>query len=189
MFLQNKSEIKSDGSIIEKRRHPRKTVFKSAFIYPVLQHAGLTVTNVSAHGLSGETALTLSLREQVHVGFNDRDFITAEVRWTNGFRVGLLAEDPLLWTTGNDVLLEHLADSHRPREGRVPVNIAATLVTSAPVMVGTIRNISAEGMLIEVGNVREGTRLLIKSRGNGTRMGRVQWISGGMAGVFFEQGV
>ena len=188
MFLQNKSEIKSDECIIEQRRHPRKTVFKSALIYPVLQQANLTVTNVSAHGLSGQTALTLSLREQVHVGFNGKDFITAEVRWTNGFRAGLLAEDPLLWTTGNDFLLERLGDSHHPREGRVPVNITATLVTSAPVMVGTIRNISAEGMLIEAGSVREGTKLLIKSRGNGTRMGRVQWTSGGMAGVFFEHG-
>ena len=189
MFSPNKSEFRSDSLIEDQRRHPRKAVFKSALIYPVLSQANLTITNISAHGVSGRTALMLSLREQVHVSFDEQDFITAEVRWTNGVQVGLLAEDPLLWVTGNDSLMEGLSDSQRPRESRVPVNIASTLITSAPVMVGTIRNMSEEGMMIEAGGIREGTRLLVKSRGRCARMGRVQWSSGEMMGVFFERGV
>ncbi|WP_232307534.1 PilZ domain-containing protein [Sphingobium chungbukense] len=155
----------------------------------MLSRACLSVTNVSPHGISGRAALTLGLREQVHVGFDDTNFITAEVRWTNGQQVGLMVEDPLLWVTGNDSLLERLSDSHHPRESRVVVNISATLVTSAPVMVGTIRNMSEEGMMIESSGLREGTRLLVKSRGRSTRMGRVQWATDHMAGVFFEGGV
>ena len=59
----------------------------------------------------------------------------------------------------------------------------------SPAMVGTIRNLSIEGMMIEAGGLREGIRLLVKSRGRGIRMGRVQWSSGGMAGIFFESGI
>jgi hypothetical protein len=44
-------------------------------------------------------------------------------------------------------------------------------------------------MMIETAGLREGTRLLVKSRGRNVRMGRVQWSSGGMVGVFFESGV
>ncbi|WP_174525937.1 hypothetical protein [Sphingobium herbicidovorans] len=51
--------------------------------------------------------------------------------------------------------------------------MTATIVTSAPVMVGTIRNLSVEGMMIETPALREATRLLVKSRGRGVRMGRV----------------
>lgn len=189
MFSPNNSALQSGNSIDDQRRSLRKAVFKSALLYPVLNQAKLAITNVSAHGVSGRTALTLSLREQVHVSFDEQDFITAEVRWTNGAQVGLLAEDPLLWTAGNDALMGRLSDSHQPRESRIPVNIAATLTTSAPVMIGTIRNMSEEGMMIEARSIREGTRLLVKCRGKCARMGRVQWSSSEMMGVFFERGV
>lgn len=188
MFSPRKDDFVLEGSIEEQRRHPRKTVFKSALIYPVIGQANLAVGNISTHGVNGRTALSLGLREQVHVSFDGSDFITAEVRWTNGQQVGLLAEDPLFWVAGNDSLMDCLSESHQPREGRVLVDIAATLVRSAPVLVGTIRNMSEEGMMIEAGGLKEGARLLVKSRGRNARMGRVQWASGEMVGVFFERG-
>lgn len=187
MFEHKFDAFRTDGRDL--RRHPRQTVFKSALLYPVLKDANLSILNISSHGISGRSALTLGLREQVHVSFDATDFLTAEVRWTNGERCGLLFEEPLLWLGGHDRLMDQLAPDELPRESRLSVDMAATLVTSAPVMIGTIRNMSTEGMMIEAQGLKEGTRLLVKSRGRGVRMGRVQWSSGGMAGVFFESGI
>lgn len=180
-------DISEAGS--DKRRHPRKTVFKSALLYPVLEEASLTISNVSNHGISGRGASALNLRQQVHISFNSEDYLTAEVRWTHGERCGLLTEEPLLWLAGQATLMEQLAPDQHPRESRMSVDMQATLVTSAPVMVGTIRNMSAEGMLVEAHGLRDGTRLLVKSRDRHVRMGRVRWSSGGMVGLFFEGGV
>ena len=189
MFVRTGESFQTGGAGADQRRHPRKTVFKSALLYPVLKEASLAISNLSSQGISGRSALDLSLRQQVHVSFNAADFISAEVRWTNGDRCGLLMEEPLLWLSSHDTLVEQLAADQQPRDARYIVDMQATLVTSAPVMVGTIRNLSAEGMMIEVPGIREGTRLLVKSRDRQVRMGRVQWASGGMVGLFFDQGV
>src|SRR3546814_9633113 len=78
------------GAMMEKRRHPRQTVFKTALLYPVVEEANLSVENVSHAGLSGRCALSLGLHQQVHVSFDDASFRTAEVRWINGSQCGLL---------------------------------------------------------------------------------------------------
>lgn len=186
MFAPRSSTFQTDPDAMDLRAHRRKPVFMTALIYPVLDEASFTITNISNHGVNGRTAFSLSLREQVHFSFDGTDFLTAEVRWTNGQQARLLAEDQLLWSGANDALLEKLTDTHEIRESRLKVEIAATLLKSAPAMVGTVRNISDQGMMIEVGRLREGTRLLVKARGKGTRMGRVKWQSAGMVGVFFE---
>ena len=189
MLEQKIDAFRTDGDGTDLRRHPRRTVFKSALLYPVLEEANLSIINVSNQGISGRSALTLGLRDQVHVSFNAVDFLTAEVRWTNGSQCGLLMEEPLLWLGGHETLMDQLAPADQPRESRLSVDMPATLVTSTPVIIGTIRNLSIEGMMIEAGGLREGTRLLVKSRGGSVRMGRVQWSSGGMAGTFFESGI
>lgn len=189
MFAPKGATFEIQETDCDKRRYPRKTVFKSALLYPVLKEASLTIANVSSQGISGRSALELNLRQQVHVSFNAEDYLTAEVRWTHGERCGLLMEEPLLWLAGQTTLMEQLAPDEQPRESRMTVDMQATLVTSAPVMVGTIRNMSAEGMMVETHGLREGTRLLVKSRDRQIRMGRVCWSSGGMVGLFFEGGV
>ena len=189
MFAHKGDTFQTDEADADKRRHPRKTVFKSALLYPVLKEANLAISNISSQGVSGRSALELALRQQVHISFNSEDFLTAEVRWTHGERCGLLMEESLLWLSGHDTLMENLGPDQQPRESRIAVDMQATLVTSAPVMVGTIRNMSNEGMMIETHGLREGTRLLVKSRDLQVRMGRVQWSSGGMAGLFFERGI
>ncbi|HKT78499.1 MAG TPA: PilZ domain-containing protein [Sphingobium sp.] len=189
MFVNKGESFETGAGSADQRRHPRKTVFKSALLYPILKEAGLSISNLSSQGISGRCALELSLRQQVHVSFNAADFISAEVRWTHGERCGLLMEEPLLWLSGHDTLMEQWTSDQQPREARYTVDMQATLVTSAPVMIGTIRNMSAEGMMIEAPGLREGTRLLVKSRDRQVRMGRVQWASGGMVGLFFERGI
>ena len=189
MFEQKFEAFRTTGDGPDLRRHARRTVFKSALLYPVLEESSLSITNVSSQCLSGRSPLTFGLRDQVHVSFNAVDFLTAEVRWTNGSQCGLLMEEPLLWLGGHETLMDQLAPADQPRESRVSVDISASLVTSAPVIVGTIRHLSIEGVMIEAGGLREGIRLLVKSRGRGIRMGRVQWSSGGMAGIFFESGI
>lgn len=170
-----------------KRRHPRHRVFKSALLYPVVEEAGLSVENISTYGLSGKCALSLGLHQQVHVSFDEVTFRTAEVRWINGKTCGLLLEDPILLIGGKEPVEANAPEEHQSRDPRVAVSLSATLVTSAPVLTGTIRNMSVEGMMIEfAGQLREGLRLLVKTRGSEVRMGRVQWSSGGMAGLFFE---
>ncbi|BAI95966.1 hypothetical protein Sj15T_03000 [Sphingobium sp. TA15] len=173
-------------AMMEKRRHPRQTVFKTALLYPVVEEANLSVENVSHAGLSGRCALSLGLHQQVHVSFDDASFRTAEVRWINGSQCGLLLEETLPWIPGEEPDPNAAPNRYQPRSQRLAVNFSATLVTSTPVLIGTIRNLSAEGMMIEVGGLSEGTRLLVKTRGLDIRMGRVQWSSGGMIGVFFE---
>jgi len=189
MFEQKIEAFTTNEGGADLRRHPRRAVFKSALLYPVIKEASLSITNVSTQGLSGRSALSLGLRDQVHISFNATDFLTAEVRWTNGSQCGLLMEEPLLWLGGHETFMDQLAPDDAPRETRISVDMPATIVTSAPVMVGTIRNLSVQGMMIETAGLREGTRLLVKSRGRNVRMGRVQWSSGGMVGVFFESGV
>lgn len=170
-----------------KRRHPRHKVFKSALLYPVVEEVGLSVENISTYGISGQCALSLGLHQQVHVSFDEVIFNTAEVRWVNGKTCGLLLEDPILLIGGQQPVDAAAPEEHEPRDPRVDVSMSAVLVTSAPVLTGTIRNMSAEGMMIELaGQLPEGLRLLVKTRGSDVRMGRVQWSSGGMAGLFFE---
>ncbi|WP_313804222.1 PilZ domain-containing protein [Sphingobium sp.] len=172
---------------MNKRRHPRQTVFKSALLYAAVEEATLSVENVSHTGLSGRCALSLGLHQQVHVSFDETSFRTAEVRWVNGSRCGLLLEESLPWVPGAEPDATIRSRGYEPRSQRLDVNFSATLVTSTPVIIGTIRNMSLEGMMIEVaGGMSEGTRLLVKTRGVDVRMGRVQWSSGGMIGVFFE---
>ena len=189
MFAPKGDTFPTQETGADNRRHPRKTVFKSALLYPVLNEASLMISNISSQGISGRSALELTLRQQVHISFDAEEFLTAEVRWTHGERCGLLMEEPLLWLSGQETLMEQLAADQQPRESRVSVDMQATLVTSAPVMVGTIRNMSAEGMMVETHGLREGTRLLVKSRNHQVRMGRVQWSSGGMIGLFFQSGI
>jgi len=171
---------------LEKRRYPRQTVFKSALLYPVAREAILSVNNISENGISGSCALTLGEREQVHICFDNERFITAEVRWVNGQKCDLIVEDSLLWITGHQQVMESLFQADQRHSPRMPVSLSAKLVTSAPMFVGTVRNMSMEGMMIEAEGLREGSRLLVKCRGTETRMGRVQWSSGGMIGVFFQ---
>lgn len=170
----------------DQRRHPRHTVFKSALLYPVLNEASLSVVNISHTGLSGQCALTLAPGQPVHVSFEDEIFRTAEVRWTKGAQCGLLMEEPLLWIGGKEPSSSH-PEEQQARDRRLDVDINATLISSGPVMAGTIRNMSLEGMMIEAGaHLSEGAQLLVKTRGSDVRMGRVQWSSGGMSGLFFE---
>lgn len=176
----------SEKAMREKRRHPRQTVFKTALLYPIVEEANLSVENVSHAGLSGRCALSLGLHQQVHVSFDETSFRTAEVRWINGSRCGLLLEEALPWVPGTEPDANSASQAYEPRGQRLTVNFSATLVTSTPVLIGTIRNLSAEGMMIEIAGVSEGTRLLVKTRGLDVRMGRVQWSSGGMIGIFFE---
>lgn len=176
----------NERAIREKRRHPRQTVFKTALLYPIVEEANLSVENVSHAGLSGRCALSLGLHQQVHVSFDETSFRTAEVRWINGSRCGLLLEEALPWIPGEEPDVNGASQNFEPRGQRLQVNFSATLVTSTPVLIGTIRNLSAEGMMIETSGVSEGRRLLVKTRGQDVRMGRVQWSSGGMIGIFFE---
>lgn len=185
MFLQKVSDSKFAGA--ELRRHPRQTVYKSALLYPVLREASFAINNISKNGLSGQCALALSLRDEVHVSFDKEKFVTAEVRWTKGSSCGLIVEEPLLCFDGIEEISEDVAAIGQTREPRLAANLSATIVKSAPVFVGTVRNMSPEGMMIETAGLREGTRLLVKIRGADVRMGRVQWSSGDMIGVFFDR--
>lgn len=172
---------------VDLRRHPRQTVFKSALLYPVVQEAQFSLKDVSTNGLRGDCAIALSLRDEVHVSFDKKKFVTAEVRWTKGSTVGLMVEEPLFLFAGVEENLGDIALVEQPREPRLPSNLSAMIVKSAPVVVGTVRNMSLEGMMIEASGLEEGTRLLVKTRGADVRMGRVQWSSGEMIGVFFNR--
>jgi len=176
----------TSGEGDERRRHARQRVLKSALLYPVLKEARLAINDVSQNGLSGECALTLGLGQEVHVSLDGENFITAEVRWLDGMRCGLQTEDPLPRDFEGPQAASDAADADQREAPRVKVDLLATLVTCAPVFAGTVRNLSAEGMMIEAAGLPEGRRLLVKARGCDVRMGRVQWSAGGMAGVFFE---
>lgn len=185
MVTEDIGSAKSDEGD-DRRRHIRQRVLKSALLYPVLKEARLAIHDVSQNGLSGECALTLGLGQEVHVSLDGEKFITAEVRWLDGMRCGLQTEDPLPRNLDEAQDWIDDAGSDKREAPRVKVDLLATLVTCAPVFAGTVRNMSAEGMMIEAAGLPEGRRLLVKARGCDVRMGRVQWSSGGMAGVFFE---
>ena len=162
-------------------------VFKSAFLYPVMDEAGAAVSDVSDNGLSGQCALTLSLYQQVHLSFDDECYFGGQVRWVNGQRFGLLTKEPLPFdTTETDDAFPRSRIERRDTP-RQTVDLTATLVTCAPVLIGTIRHLTTEGMMIETSGVDEGTRLLVKTRGQKVRMGRVASLADGMARVLFSQ--
>lgn len=172
----------------ERRRHPRRSVFKTALVFPILKEVGLSLENISQNGLSGICALNLSIRQPVHISFDHRCFLAAEVRWVNGKQCGLMLEDPLLLPNCAGPISPPPDLDLEPRATRIAVDLLATLVTSGPMLAGTIRNMSDEGMMIEIGGrVAEGERLLVRVKGQDSAIiGRVQWASGPMAGVFFE---
>lgn len=187
MFAHKSSDFQLEGA--ELRRHPRQTVYKSALLYPVVREAMLAIGNISRSGLSGQCALPLSLRDTVHVSFDGEKFVTAEVRWTRGSTCGLLVEEPLVCFGGIEGNSPATAAGEQAREPRLAADLSATIVKSAPVLVGTVRNMSLEGMMIETAGLREGTRLLVKTRGADVRIGRVQWASGDLAGIFFDRAI
>lgn len=172
----------------ERRRHPRRSVFKTAIVFPIYKEVGISLENMSQSGLSGICALNLSIRQPVHVSFDSRCFLAAEVRWVNGKQCGLMMEDPVLLPNCDELLSPAPDLDLEARAPRIPVDLSATLVTSGPMLAGTIRNMSAEGMMIEIGGrVVEGERLLVRVKGQDVAViGRVQWSSGPLAGVFFE---
>jgi hypothetical protein len=173
----------------EPRRHPRTTVFKAATIYPVLRDAGFPIANVSQFGVMGRCALPLSLSQCVHLTFDDREYVPAEVRWAQGDRYGLQFAEPRVDLPGipqDELVRDPAADGLRPRAPRFPVDLPATLITTLPMMPGLVRNISRGGMLIEVRTrLREGGRLLVKMRDQPTFIGRIQWSKLGCAGLEF----
>lgn len=171
---------------MERRRHPRRTVLKTAVVFPVIKQVGFSVENISQGGMSGQCALDLSVRQLVHISFDDSAYLAAEVRWANGRNYGLMMEDALLAPNFDEPPPPDIGLTQR--SVRVAVDLAATLVVTGPMLAGTVRNMSIEGMMVEIGGrVAEGELLLIRAKGQHTLLGRVQWSSGPMAGVFFER--
>jgi hypothetical protein len=141
------------GAHPQARRHSRTTVFKAATIFPVLRDAGFPIANVSQFGVMGHCALPLSLSQCVHLTFDDREFLPAEVRWAQGDRYGLQFAEPRTDLPGvpqYELTCAETDDSLHPRAPRFPVDLPATLITTLPMMPGLVRNISRGGMLIEV---------------------------------------
>lgn len=177
--------LMANSVISERRPHARGRVFRSALLYPVLREAPLSILDVSQMGFCGECALPLSLAQQVHISLDEQIFVTAEVRWLIGARCGLETEDPVS-LAAKQASAAVPSDGNRRAAPRSPVNLAATLVTCAPVFTGVVRHVSAEEMMIEAIGIPEGTRLLVKARGYDFRMGRVRWSRSDMVGIAFE---
>lgn len=170
----------------ERRRYIRKAVFKTAIVFPVLEEAMLTVDNISQNGVSGTCPLTLYLHQSVHIRFGDQPFLAAEVRWVNGQRCGLLAEERLSLPGLPEATPEFA--TFDGREARIAAEMTATIVTSQPMMAAKVRNLSEGGMMIELGGpVAEGQLLLIRAKGQETIAARVQWVHNSMAGLAFQK--
>jgi len=171
------------------RRHPRSTVLKAATVHPLLREAGFLIGNVSQLGVMGRCALPLSLSQCVHLTFDGREFLAAEVRWAQGDRYGLQLAEPRVGVSGLsdwETIDRETIDGMTARAQRIPTNMTATLVTTLPMLPGLVRNLSRGGMLIEIGTrLREGERLLVKMRDQPTFIGRVQWSKQGCAGLEF----
>lgn len=171
------------------RRHPRSTVLKAATVHPLLREAGFLIGNISQLGVMGQCALPLSLSQCVHLTFDGREFLSAEVRWAQGDRYGLQLAEPRHVVPGLsdwEISNRETIDEMPARAQRIPTDLPATLVTTLPMLPGLVRNLSRGGMLIEIGTrLREGERLLVKMRDQPTFVGRVQWSKQGCAGLEF----
>jgi len=186
--------IVSASSIFgERRRYSRTRTQKSVQLHPVLREARLGLLEVSQEGFRGECSLSLALGQQVHVTLDGAMFVSAEVCWLNGQHYGFISEDrvaqrefPLVAPPGPQSRHGRTEPDPSPASDTT-LKSSAMLVTCAPTLEGTIRNMSADGMMIEASDLAEGTRLLVKAPGSDLKMSRVQWSSGGMLGVFFER--
>lgn len=175
---------------MDRRRHPRQAVIKSAAVHPVMDETAFPIGNISHLGVMGRSALPLNLRQRVHFTFNGHQFLTAEVRWANGDEYGLLLDDPLFCMPGTEPAPMNERDGEQPRSQRIPVNLQATLLITAPVLPARVRNISPGGMLLEqTGRLREGERLLVKLRKLPAFLGRVQWAQNDLAGFCFTHDI
>ncbi|HTH29344.1 MAG TPA: PilZ domain-containing protein [Sphingobium sp.] len=174
------------ADIDERRRHPRRRVLMAAEIYPIDEEVGFPVRNISHKGVMGLSALRLCVRQRVHVSFNDARYLAAQVCWAEGERYGLELNEPLPFPTGAEPLIESDPDQLR-RSPRIPVELAATLLTSLPVLPARIRNLSQRGMLLEIASgLSEGERILVQLRDRTVMAGRIQWARNGFAGVHLD---
>lgn len=182
------NDIHPNAKEDERRRHPRRAVFKTARVYPVLRQIGWNVEDISRGGMSGLCAVSLSVRQAVHVSFNQRTWLGAEVRWVNGLRCGIMMDELLPLPDWE----EPRALAERALQGRavrLPVDLGATMAISGPMLAATVQNISSKGMMIAVGSrLAEGELLLVNVKGQSTFLGRVQWANGHQAGLYFEHG-
>jgi hypothetical protein len=170
-----------------RRRHIRHWVLKSATIHPFREEVAFLIGNISHLGVMGRSAIPLSLRQCVFITLNGHHYMAGEVRWAEGDRFGLQLEDPLFCMPGGQPEPASPQAGLTPRSIRIPVDLAATLVTTAPRLPARIRNISNGGMMIETGtSIGEGERLLVAMKGRLAIAGRVQWSVGGRIGLRFE---
>lgn len=187
MFVDDARIFAPDAADIDERRqHPRRRVLMAAEIYPIDEEVGFPVRNISQKGVMGLSALRLCIRQRVHISFNDARYLAAQVCWAEGERYGLELNEALPFPTGAEPLAESDPDQLR-RSPRIPVELAATLLTSLPMLPARIRNLSQRGMLLEiVSRLSEGERVLVQLRDRIAMAGRIQWARNGFAGVHLD---
>lgn len=191
MLIQHEQPIDcgEKGGVSDRRLHHRMNIMKRAQLFPVAQEVTFPINNMSHKGVAGEAGQTLTLRQCVHLSFNNHRYLEATVRWVEGLQAGLELKEPLLFAPGSEPLSTP-SSAHMPRALRIPVDLKATLIVSGPRGAGTVRDISNGGMRIETAiDLPEGEPLLVQLIGCAAVLGRVQWSRKGRIGVKFKREV
>jgi hypothetical protein len=177
------------GTFVEdSRRHVRTTVFKAATVYPVLREASIQISNISRLGIAGKCTLPLSLHQTINLTFDKHQYLAADIRWVHGNRYGVQLANPIAGLPDIEPDGRRSFDGLVPRAPRIVTQLAATLVTTSPVLPGRIRNISQCGMLVEIaGRFREGERLLVKTGDQPALIGCIRWTREGRVGLEFSR--
>lgn len=172
----------------EQRRHPRRTVFLDAAIYPIDFFSDVIIHNVSANGFMAVADVELTVGEILHLTLDDKAYQTGTVRWTEGRQFGASFDTPLARAGAGDELDCGSLEEHKPRLRRATMQIPARLCLGRNVQPATVRNLSQSGMLLDTDpGLATGQHILVKLGNRPPVAGRVQWHDDGRIGVHSAQ--
>jgi hypothetical protein len=171
----------------EQRQHRRHTVLFNASIYPIDVYRDIIIHDASPTGVMGEADIELEVGQTIHLSLDEKTFHSGAVQWARGRHFGINLQDRLKISGLSDRIDEGYETSHKPREERVGLRLAARLYTSQPPHPATVKNLSRRGMLLETSpDLLVGQQLLVRVSDRPLISGRIQWSHEGRIGLATE---
>ncbi len=172
----------------DRRDSPRAVaVFKVVKINRAGVEGFARCRNISESGMRLETAMPLSLNDDLIVELVPGQALYARVVWTKGSECGLTFEGSINLPQA----LKQKADEkrqRRSRSARLNTTISARIASKGGIFPTTISNISQRGMLVSHdGSFCLGQQVKVLFNNGTERNARVQWTQEHFAGLFLAE--
>lgn len=197
-----KIAVKREESRLHDQRleERHRNVFNSATVYFRRKKHEVTVVNVSSGGVMIESMIEPRIGEVLDIQFADCNRTKCIVRWLREGRIGVefRQETGIIGSSRiQDFIIRRLRgmeddeaaeDTHADRTPRHGLIWRGTLHCNHDSVPVRLRNISAEGAMIEADQeFKVGAEVLLDLDEGGTAFGKVRWCEGNQIGLKFDQ--